>query len=69
MSARCYEPDAPNYTPRTWDHAAYGRIHTWHREKMADADDCRRKYWSFDTKEGVAHMIHTYQRRRPAAAV
>ena len=62
MSARCYEPDAPNYTPRIAGlMLPTGRYTLGIVKKMADADDCRRKYWSFDTKEGVAHLIHTYQ--------
>jgi len=62
MSARCYEPDAPNYTPRIAGLLLpTGRYTLGIVKKMADADDCRRKYWSFDPKEGAAHMIHTYQ--------
>jgi len=62
MSARCYEPDAPNYTPRIAGlMLSTGRYTLGIVKKMVDADDCRRKYWSFDAKEGVAHMIHTYQ--------
>jgi IMP cyclohydrolase len=62
MSARCYEPDAPNYTPRIAGlMLSTGRYTLGIVKKIVDADDCRRKYWSFDAKEGVAHMIHTYQ--------
>jgi IMP cyclohydrolase len=62
MSARCYEPDAPNYTPRIAGLVLpTGRYTLGIVKKMADVDDCRRKYWSFDPKEGIAHLIHTYQ--------
>lgn len=62
MSARCYEPDAPNYTPRIAGLVLpTGRYTLGIVKKEAEAVDCRRKYWSFDPKEGMAHLIHTYQ--------
>ena len=61
MSARCYEPDAPNYTPRIAGlMLSTGRYTLCIVKKEADSPDCRRKYWSYDPKEGVAHLIHTY---------
>lgn len=63
MSARCYEPDAPNYTPRIAGIAlSTGRYTLGIVKKESEAPDCRRKYWSYDPKEGTAHLIHTYQR-------
>ena len=63
LSARCYEPDAPNYTPRIAGLLLpTGRYTLGIVKKMEDSPDCRRKYWSYDPKEGVAHLIHTYQR-------
>ena len=62
MSARCYEPDAPNYTPRIAGMTlSTGRYTLGIVKKEGDAVDCRRKYWSFDPKAGTAHLIHTYQ--------
>lgn len=62
MSTRCYEPDAPNYTPRIAGLVLpTGRYTLGIVKKQDDAPDCRRKYWSFDPKEGLAHLIHTYQ--------
>ncbi len=62
MSARCYEPDAPNYTPRIAGLVLpTGRYSLSIVKKVEDAPDCRRKYWSYDPKEGEAHLIHTYQ--------
>ncbi|MDP3448859.1 MAG: IMP cyclohydrolase [Eubacteriales bacterium] len=62
MSARCYEPDAPNYTPRIAGLLlSTGRYTLGIVKKTKDAPDCRRKYWSYDPKEGTAHLIHTYQ--------
>ena len=62
MSARCYEPDAPNYTPRIAGLVLpTGRYTLGIVKKEGDAVDCRRKYWSFDPKANLAHLIHTYQ--------
>ncbi len=62
MSTRCYEPDAPNYTPRIAGLLlSTGRYTLGIVRKAMDAPDCRRKYWSYDPKEGMAHLIHTYQ--------
>lgn len=61
MSARCYEPDAPNYTPRIAGlMLPTGRYTLGIVKKEPDSPDCRRKYWSYDPKEGAAHLIHTY---------
>ncbi len=61
MSTRCYEPDAPNYTPRIAGLAlSTGRYTLGIVKKAGDAPDCRRKYWSYDPKEGTAHLICTY---------
>ena len=62
MSTRCYEPDAPNYTPRIAGLLLpTGRYTLGIVKKQEDSPDCRRKYWSYDPKEGTAHLIHTYQ--------
>ena len=61
MSTRCYEPDAPNYTPRIAGLLLpSGRYTLGIVKKEMDSPDCRRKYWSYDPKEGSAHLIHTY---------
>ena len=61
MSTRCYEPDAPNYTPRIAGLALpTGRYTFGIVKKAEDSTDCRRKYWSYDPKEGRGHLIYTY---------
>ena len=61
MSARCYEPDAPNYTPRIAGLILpTGRYTLGIVKKAEDGPDCRRKYWSYDPAEGKGHLIHTY---------
>ena len=71
MSTRCYEPDAPNYTPRIAGLLLpSGRYTLGIVKKEADSPDCRRKYWSYDPKEGVgAPDPHLSWRRGPAARV
>ena len=60
MSARCYEPDAPNYTPRIAGlMLPTGRYTLSIVKKMTDADDCRRKYWSFDTRITSYNVCYT----------
>lgn len=62
MSTRCYEPDAPNYTPRIGGLVLpTGRYTLGIVKKAEGAPDCRRKYWSYDAKSGVAHLVHTYE--------
>lgn len=61
LSTRCYEPDAPNYTPRIAGMTlSTGRYTLGIVKKAEDAPDCRRKYWSYDPKEGKGHLITTY---------
>ena len=62
MSTRCYEPDAPNYTPRIAGLLLpTGRYTLGIVKKEEDSVDCRRKYYSYDPKDGVSHLIHTYE--------
>ncbi len=61
MSARCYEPDAPVFTPRIACLVLpTGRYTLGIVKKADDSADCRRKYWSCDPLEGTAHLICTY---------
>ena len=61
MSARCYQPDAPHFTPRIaclvlpTGRYAFGIV-----KKAEGSADCRRRYWSYDPKEGAGHLIRTY---------
>lgn len=61
LSARCYEPDAPDFSPRIASlvlptgRYAFGIV-----RKAEGSADCRRKYWSYDPKEGAGHLIWTY---------
>ncbi len=61
MSTRCYEPDAPNNTPRIAGVVLpTGRCTLGIVQKAEGGPDCRRKYWSYDPRDGAARLIHTY---------
>ena len=63
LSMRCYEPDAPNFTPRISAMVLpTGRYAMSMVRKSRRTVDCVRKYYSYDPKEGTAHLIHTYER-------
>ena len=65
LSTRCFEPDAPNFTPRI-----SGILYFSNRDfcyemsilKSADAKGsaCNRYCYSFEPIAGVGHFIHTY---------
>ena len=60
LDMRCYEPDAPNYTPRisallTPDGYQMSIL------KHAQDDSCQRLYWSYPSASGSGHLIHTYE--------
>ncbi len=67
LRTRCFEPDAPNYTPRisgvleTYEDGGF-----WYRLSILKSDDgdptqCLRFTYSYDApKAGVGHLIHTY---------
>jgi IMP cyclohydrolase len=61
MSAHCYEPDEPVFTPRIAGIALpTGRCTIGIVKKADDSVDCRRKYWSYDPREGTGRVIYTY---------
>lgn len=61
LSTRCFEPDAPNYTPRIAGMVlSTGRYTLGIVKKADDSSDCRRKYWSYDPWDETARLIHTY---------
>ncbi len=63
LSTRGYEPDGPVYTPRIAGAILpTGRCTIGIAKKADGAPDCRRKYWSYDPREGEGFLIHTYDR-------
>ena len=65
LASRCFEPDGPNFTPRISSIACFGDG-TFSYEmsilKSIDAEgsDCARFTFSYPSKPGLGHFIHTY---------
>ena len=65
LSARCFEPDPPNFTPRISAMATF-REHdfTYQMSILKSGDEagsfCNRFSYHYGAKSGVGHFIHTY---------
>ncbi|MCI7329754.1 MAG: IMP cyclohydrolase [Lachnospiraceae bacterium] len=66
LRSRCFEPDAPNYTPRISGlmHVLTGNFDyqmSILKSANGDPSECRRYTFSYDNpKAGQGHFIHTY---------
>ena len=65
LTARCFEPDAPNFTPRISAMLTFGEgAFTYQMSilKSADAEGsaCNRFTFSYAPIAGVGHFLHTY---------
>ena len=63
LRTRCYEPDAPNFTPRI-SGVVEGDFYKLSILKSADGDgDGHNRYFYeyYNTKPGIGHFIHTYK--------
>ena len=64
LTARCFEPDAPNFTPRISGMLTFGNELTYEMSilKSADAQGtaCNRYHFAYAALPGVGHFIHTY---------
>ena len=66
LQTRCFEPDGPNWTPRI-----SGILHLGAEEfgyelsilksRDAEGEACSRYYYTYTAKEGLGHLIHTYE--------
>lgn len=66
LETRCFEPDAPNYTPRISGMLTFGeKDFTYQMSILKSADEagsaCVRYTFSYPSLPGVGHFIHTYQ--------
>ena len=67
LESRCFEPDAPNFTPRISAEAVFGDDGTFRYRmsilKSADAEGsaCNRFGYDYAPVCGVGHFIHTYE--------
>ncbi|MBR4942035.1 MAG: IMP cyclohydrolase [Clostridia bacterium] len=62
LRTRCFEPDAPNYTPRISAIIEKGGDYRMSILKSMDGDPsvCLRQFFDYAPKAGVGHFIHTY---------
>ena len=65
LSARCFEPDSPNFTPRISGMLTFGDgDFTYELNILKSIDeagsDCARYTFSYPGKAGLGHFIHTY---------
>ena len=64
LESRCFEPDAPNFTPRISAYLSYEGGYSYRMSilKSVDAEgtDCARFSFSYPAKAGLGHFIHTY---------
>jgi len=65
LETRCFEPDAPNYTPRISALLDFndGFSYKMNILKSADAEGsgCNRFTYSYAPVDGVGHFLHTYK--------
>ena len=64
LKTRCFEPDAPNFTPRISAVLNLGETFSYQMSilKSADAEGtaCNRYLFSYEPLPGLGHFIHTY---------
>ncbi|MBR5640679.1 MAG: IMP cyclohydrolase [Firmicutes bacterium] len=65
LKSRCFEPDAPNFTPRISGDVEFGDgDFCYHMSilKSIDAEgtDCARFTFDYPAKAGLGHFLHTY---------
>ena len=65
LESRCFEPDAPNYTPRISAVEYLGKADFCYELSIlksidAEGSDCARYTFSYPAKPGLGHFIHTY---------
>lgn len=67
LESRCFEPDAPNYTPRISaevvfdDKAAFTYSMSILKSADADGTACNRYGFDYEPVAGLGHFIHTYE--------
>ena len=64
LKTRCFEPDAPNFTPRISAVLNLGEDFTYQMSTLKSADAagtaCNRYLFSYEPLPGLGHFIHTY---------
>ena len=65
LASRCFEPDAPNYTPRisgmlTFSDGDFTYEMNILKSIDAQGSDCARYGFSYPARAGLGHFLHTY---------
>ena len=65
LESRCFEPDAPNFTPRISGLFTLDPVHPRYEMSIlksvdADGSDCARFVFSYPAMPGLGHFLHTY---------
>ncbi|MBQ7380706.1 MAG: IMP cyclohydrolase [Clostridia bacterium] len=65
LATRAFEPDAPNFTPRisgmlTFENKDFTYEMSILKSLDAEGSDCARYTFSYPSKAGLGHFIHTY---------
>jgi len=65
LSSRCFEPDGPNFTPRisgmlTFENGDFTYQMSILKSIDENGSDCARYGFSYPSKAGLGHFIHTY---------
>lgn len=65
LTARAFEPDAPNFTPRISGMLTFGQDDFTYQMSIlksidAAGSDCARYTFDYPTRAGLGHFIHTY---------
>ena len=65
LKERCFEPDAPNFTPRISGDIEFGEgSFCYHMSILksidAEGSDCARYTFDYPAKPGLGHFLHTY---------
>lgn len=65
LATRCFEPDAPNFTPRISAVMTFGETLSYQMSilKSMDAEgrECARYFYNYTAEAGLGHFIHTYE--------
>lgn len=65
LETRCFEPDAPNFTPRISAILRFGGDYRYQMSILKSADEkgsaCNRYTYSYAPVPGLGHFLHTYR--------
>ncbi len=68
LESRCFEPDAPNFTPRISALLSLKARYTYKLSILKNTDGrgvlCGRFTYRYEARPGSAHLIHTYQENK-----